>query len=361
MQAIGSLPIGTARKDDHRIDKSGNTIRCDKSGKSYGAKRCRNSFLRSKILPIAPQIVTREDYCGNRHNLITQENYEYLRDSYFRYAGLMNVKAEHTLGRSLGESISNLYREMDAIIGNDIHLNYEEKNGRLYFNLWQTHTWGEYTLYYFPIKFVESLNPKLRRIAITFIHQLMKANGFTTINDEGDVDCILEWISDAPEDEEPEERKSRERLIRSYKMNGKAYNLLDRVWRKSYYKNLPKAIEEYDCKNDFEQGLIELMRKGLEFIQPDKSIMYYTYDPFFDDEPEVLPVGLDRQIRVVYTFDMLTEYLEDHLTNNLQESYDIIPISTFEVTPQTDRPFSLEDTYPERFFKWADRFIYYIR
>ena len=265
MQTIGRTSVGTTRQDDNRINKAGDSIRCDKSRKSYGAKRCRNSFLKTPIIPIAPQIVTRKDYRGNKYNLITQENYDYLRNSYFRYAELMKVKAEHTPGRNLGESISNLYHEMDAIKGDGINLNYEEKDGRLYFNLWQTHTWGEYTLYYFPVEFVEKLNPKLRRIAITFINNLMKANGFTTINDEDDVECILEWISDAPEDEEPEERKSREKLIRSYQKNGKAYNLLDRVWRKSYYKHLPKAIEEYVCKNGFEQGLIELMKKGLEF------------------------------------------------------------------------------------------------
>ena len=30
-------------------------------------------------------------------------------------------------------------------------------------------------------------------------------------------------------------------------------------------------------------------------------------------------------------------------------------------TPKTDKVFTLEDTYPERFFKWADDFIHYIR
>ena len=360
MQTIGNISVGTARKDDNRIDQAGGTIRCDKSRESYGAQRCRNSFLKNTILPMAPQVITRKDHRGNKYNLITQENYEYLRDSYFRYAELMNVKAEHTPGRSIGESISNLYHEMDAIKGDGINLNYEEDDGRLYFNLWQAHTWGEYVLYYSPIRFVENLNPKLRRIVITFINNLMRANGFSTINDEDDVDFILEWISEPPEDEESEDRKTRDRLIRSYKKGGKAYNLLDRVWRKSYYKNLPKAIEEYECKNGFEQGLIELMRNGLEFITPDKPIMHYAYDPFYDDEPDVLPVGLEQQIRVVYDVDMLTDYLEDHLTQNLYDSYDIFPISTFEVTPQTEKPLSLEDTYPERFFKWADQFIYYI-
>lgn len=362
MQTIGRTSVGTTRQDDNRINKAGNTIRCDKSRKSYGAKRCRNSFLRSAILPIAPQIVTREDYRGNKYNLITQENYEYLRDSYFRYAELMNVKAQHTPDKSLGKSISNLYSEMGELVNNSgVFLNFEEKNGRLYFNLWQTHTWGQYILYFFPIKFIENLNSKLRRIAITFIHNLMKANGFTTINDEDDVDCIIEWFSDTDDEEEPEERKNKERLIRSYKKKGKIYNSLDRVWRKSYYKNLPKAIEKYECKNGFEQGLIELMKKGLEFIKPDKSIMYYAYDPFFDEEPDVLPVGLEQQIRVIYDFDLITKSLEDHLTHHLHNSYDIIPVSTFEVTPQTEKPFLLEDTYPERFFNWADEFIYYIR
>src|SRR5699024_11594418 len=71
-----------------------------------------------------------------------------------------------------------------------------------------------------------------------------------------------DWSSDVCssdlcyEDEDAKERRAREKLVKSYK-DGRAYKLLDRVWRKSYYKNLPKAIEEYECKNGFEQGLIE--------------------------------------------------------------------------------------------------------
>lgn len=82
MQTIGRTSVGTAREDDNRIDQAGGTIRCDKSRESYGANGCRNSFLKTPILPIAPQTIMRESYCGNSYNLITQENYEYLRDSY---------------------------------------------------------------------------------------------------------------------------------------------------------------------------------------------------------------------------------------------------------------------------------------
>ena len=310
MQTIGRTSIGTARKDDNRIDQAGGTIRCDKSRESYGANGCRNSFLKTPILPIAPQTIMRESYCGNSYNLITQENYEYLRDSYFRYAELMNVKAEHTPGRTIGEGIVNLYNEMNDLVNKSgMYLNLEDDNGCLYFNVWNTHTWGEYTLYYFPVKFVEELNPTLRRIVITFYHNFMKENGITTINDEDDMDWAMDMLTEGCyEDEDAKERRAREKLVKSYK-DGRAYKLLDRVWRKSYYKNLPKAIEEYECKNGFEQGLIELLRRGLEFIKTDKAIMYYGYDPFYDEEPDYLPMTLEQQIRVVYdSDDIMTEH-----------------------------------------------------
>ena len=363
MQTIGRTSIAAACKDDNRINQAGNTIWCDKSRESYGAERCRNSFLKTPVLPIAPQVVTREDYRGNSYNLITQENYDYLRDSYFRYAELMNVKAEHTPGRSIGEGIVNIYNEMNDLVNKSgMYLNLEDDNGSLYFNVWNTHTWGEYTLYYFPVKFIEELNPTLRRIVITFYHDFMKENGITTINDEDDMYWTIDMLSDSYyEDEDAKERRAREMLIKSYR-DGKAYKLLDKVWRKSYYKNLPKAIEVYDCKNGFEKGLIELLRRGLEFIKPEKSIMYYGYDPFYDEEPDYLPMTLGQQIRVVYdSDDIVTEHLIDFFNSTRQETYEIIPASTFAVSPETDKVFTLEDTYPERFFKWADDFIQYIR
>lgn len=69
------------------------------------------------------------------------------------------------------------------------------------------------------------------------------------------------------------------------------------------------------------------------------------------------PMRLDQQIRVVYDCDdMVSEYLVDYYNNNSQETYDIIPITTCALSPETDRLFIMDD-YPERFFKWADEFI----
>lgn len=77
----------------------------DRTGKNYGSERGCNSFLNVSFVPIAPQSVTREDHDGISHNLITQENYEFLRDSYFRYAGLLNVDAPHDRGKSIGKAL----------------------------------------------------------------------------------------------------------------------------------------------------------------------------------------------------------------------------------------------------------------
>ena len=49
MQTIGRTSIGTARKDDNRIDQAGGTIRCDKSRESYGANGCRNSLFAQHV------------------------------------------------------------------------------------------------------------------------------------------------------------------------------------------------------------------------------------------------------------------------------------------------------------------------
>ena len=71
----------------------------------------------------------------------------------------------------------------------------------------------------------------------------MKENGITTINDESDMDWAIDMLTEGCyEDEDAKERRAREKLVKSYK-DGRAYKLLDRVWRKSYYKNLPKAID----------------------------------------------------------------------------------------------------------------------
>ena len=110
-----------------------------------------------------------ETYDGstcNGINVITRENYEFLRDSFFRYAALLDTKVVHIPGNSIGEGIAVLYDEMNALVGDDLNVNIEQEDCRLFFRLWKNHQWGSYTLYYFPVKFLESLNPVLRRMPL---------------------------------------------------------------------------------------------------------------------------------------------------------------------------------------------------
>ena len=89
---------------------------------------------------------------------------------------------------------------------------------------------------------MERLGPELRRISVTFIHNLMQANGINTILDEDDMDYALTLMSEDDSGETASDRKKRRRLLHSYE-EGRIHALLRRVERKSYYKNLPKAIE----------------------------------------------------------------------------------------------------------------------
>ena len=123
----------------------------DRDRTDYGSKRGRNSFLNTALAPIAQKSIVVDSYGSNGINVITQENYEFLRDSFFNYALLLKQEAVHTPGKSIGASIANLYDEMDKLVGEGMNVNIEQDNGRLYFNLWKCHKWGELTLYYFPI------------------------------------------------------------------------------------------------------------------------------------------------------------------------------------------------------------------
>lgn len=358
MHTTERTTVGPARKAHHKPDGTGLPVRDGQERKDCGAKRCRNSFLSTALAPIAPESVCVEIYenCNSGEvNVITRENYEFLRDSYFNYALLLQMAAEHTPGNSIGESIGRLYDEMYALVDDSLNVNIEHEKGRLFFRLWKHHQWGEFTLYYFPVKFLESLNPVLRKIAVTFINRLMKANGISTFLEDEESDFMFEMLSE-DEGTDSRERKRQLKLLESYQ-NGKINRLLKRVETKSYYRNLPKAIESYVPQNGFERQLIGVMKRGLPFLTPEKGIMQYGYDAFYTENPDFHPMYLEQQIRIVYDInDVVTEYLVDYYNSYSRETYDIVPITVLDLSPDTEEVFRMDD-YPENFFKWAEEFI----
>lgn len=93
-----------------------------------------------------------------------------------------------------------------------------------------------------------------------------------------------------------------------------------------------------NCDLEFEKKFCEFVKWNPLFAKP------YVVE---SDPGLVEKIGRD---------DMVSEYLVDYYNNNSQETYDIIPITTCALSPETDRLFIMDD-YPERFFKWADEFI----
>lgn len=317
-----------------------------------------NAFLKKPVPAIAPQCVTDTD--GNI-NLVTRENYEYLRDSYFRYAYLLNIVPRHDPGRSYGEGIANLYDEMRRLVDN-VDVNIEAADGKLQFALWNPNEWGEHTLYWFPVEFIERLRPRFRRLVITFLHELMKHQRFSPITEWDEMEWIYEWLGQNI-GEMPDEcaRREMQDMMASYKV-GKIHRRLQRVERRRYYKNLPRAFKKHVPADAVEQSLLKLMTEGLQFIGKDKpSVMDFAYDPHFEESPDFYPIRLDQQINLVYTIDdMFIEEMIAYLNDTIQESYEIVPTTVLYLTPETECLFTPND-YSTRFFFWADRFITFIR
>ena len=358
MCTIGRASIRSTDKAHYHPDREECTAWREQGRTDCGSKRGRNSFLSTAFIPLAQNNLTVDCYDSgecNSINVITRDNYEFLRDSYFRYSLLLQKEGVHMPGNSIGEGIANLYDEMNTLVGDELHVNIEQEAGRLFFRLWKYHKWGSFTLYYFPVKFLESLNPILRRIAITFIHKLMKANGIDTFVDYEESDFLFEMLSE-DDGSDPEEWKERMKLLDSYQ-EGKIGRLLKRVESKSYYKNLPKALDTYEPQNGFEQPLVDAMKRGLPFLTPARGIMQYAYDAYYSENPDFHPMYLQQQIRVVYDInDIVSDYLVDYYNSCSRETYDITPVTALDLSPDTEELFSMDD-YPERFFRWADEFI----
>lgn len=358
MCTIGRTTVKAAGKAHHRPDAEECTVRREQGRTDCGSKRGRNSFLKTALIPLAQKSLAVDCYDGgerNSINVITRENYEFLRDSFFRYSMLLQKEGVHTPGNSIGEGIANLYDEMNTLVGDGLHVNIEQEGGRLFFRLWKYHQWGSFTLYYFPVKFLESLNPVLRKIVITFLHELMKANGIGTFWDDYETDFMFEILSEE-EDCEPESWKERMKLLDSYQ-EGKIGRLLKRVETKSYYKNLPKVLDTYKPRNGFEQPLVDAMKRGQPFLTPERGIMQYGYDAYYSENPDFHPMYLQQQIRVVYDInDIISDYLVDYYNSYSRETYDITPVTVRDLSPDTEELFCMDD-YPERFFRWADEFI----
>ena len=297
-----------------------------------------------------------------RVDLLTEENYRYLQECAHHYAGLLGQEFRHTKGKTLCGSFVNLYEELNALVPQEV--NFEVWQDRLTFCLYEFHMWPDWTFHWLPVSFIDRLEGRLKRIAITFIHEFARSNGLSYLDEWGDLEWVLEWMAGYASGPEPdkEEREEYRRTLRSYG-KGHAIHLLERVQKRCYYKRLRQAIDRYRPANEYEKGLIALFREGLQFVGPETpSIMHCFYDPYDDEKiGDGITIDPDRMIRIVFDLhDLLADNLSEMLNSEIQNcDYLITPATTLYLTPELTEPFSKDD-YPERFAAWVESFVEYL-
>lgn len=324
-------------------------------------RKCCHDFLKTEFSCLSPTKIERETSNGYV-NLLTEKNYHYLLECVNHYAKLLGKKFQHTPGETLCGSFVNLYKELNALIPQEI--NFEIYQDRLTFCLYEYHSWSEWTFHWLPISFIDNLTGRLKRIAITFIHEFAKNNGMSYLHEWEDLEWISEWMIEYVSGPNPDKRERDEyrRTIRSYN-KGHAINMLKRVQTQSYYKRLQQAIESYHPANEYEKKLIDLFRKGMPFADPNTpSIMHYFYDHYDDTgDRDTTTIDPDRMIRVIYApDDLLMDNLYAMLNGEILNcDYLITPTTTLFLTPELTKPFTKDD-YPERFDAWLECFSEFI-
>lgn len=356
MYTVEQIPVGKSCEGHNRPDGAGFQSGDRQEKEDCGTRRCRYPFLTVPVTEKAPQSVVKQWRDGEWYELISRENYEYLRDSYLRYAGLLGMSVSSSPCGIFGEDIVKVYKAMKALVGDDIGVNIEQDAGRLKFRLWKHLDWRDTTMYYFPVKFIRELNPELRHISATFMHDLMTGNGMNTVLECGGFDYVMEGLFN-PGEEPSKEAEERARLRRSYK-KGAICRLLKSIGRKRHCKDLARSLDRYKPQNGYEKDLVDLMGEGSQFLYPEKPLLRYAYDPYFREKPEFDPIGLEEQVMVVYdSNDAVTKSLIGYYDSYYPETYAVLPMDTLDLSPDTDRLFSTDDDYPTRFYIWADRFI----
>lgn len=338
--------------------KKGFPIRNKEKKENYGAQWCRNAFLKTIVAPYAKrEVVCYQD--DNSFNCLTNENYEYLRDSALHYATLLGVELNHTPGKSIGESIARLYNDLDSIIG-QLSLNIEIHDNKLVFIIWEAHKWEERCFYWIPVNFVHRLTGKLRRISVSFLHEFAKSNGTSTIYNCGDTEMTLDYLWDGVcYIEDKTERHEKSCLLKSY-TSGPICRLFIEIDEKSYYKNLRSAIDHYKPENKYESSLIKFFQEGLQFIgDSSPSIMNYNYDPYSEKDSEEWPVELDRIFRLHYDDDWFNKQMQEFISEEANMNYSMIPITHLTLSPDMKSTFSKDD-YPERLGLWIMDFAEFL-
>ena len=176
MQIITEIPDGKPGRPDNQRSRF---LKCQ-PGRDLPKKtevatgRKRNAFLTGKVSPIATDYYMENETDETETNLTTSENFDFLYRSALRYAGLMGIKLPFRprKGGSPRMNIAGLYRAMDEALPEQVNPN--DKSGRLYLDLYNSHEWPAYTLFCIPIAFIDKICVPLRCIVREIVPQVVR-------------------------------------------------------------------------------------------------------------------------------------------------------------------------------------------
>lgn len=336
-------------------------LQVEQSKENYSAFRCCNTFLKTTFQPIGQKALF-NDSDIDKQNYLTQSNYEYLRDSAFQYARLLNAELKHNSSNDISTSISNLYKEFTAILSDsdsDLCLNIDIEEQRLNFVIYKAYKWCP--LYWLPMKFIESIDEELQQIAVLFINELSKSNDIPLYFNSQIFTSTIEDLEETYDqyDDSEEKQKEYENILISYS-SGEIYKLFQRIRMAPPCRELPEIIRKIQPKQEREKNLFKIFEEGLQFIGNDlPSFKDFEYDSDFDPDIDYLPLDFNSSLLIFYDDDWVARNVIDRFNGEWEASYIIDPCCIMKLSPKTDKLFVMDD-YPVRFLGWCYKFTSFI-
>lgn len=328
--------------------------------KKAAAPGKRHDLLTERIRPFAPDYYRKDDNGDDAINLTTPENFDFLYRSALRYTELLGIKLpfRHRKGGNPRMEIAGLFRVMEEILPEQVNI--EEAGGRLYFCLYRYHDWPDHTLFWIPIDFTEKLSVPVRRMAKEFIRRFVRHHGLYNLTDTYYYELAWDEMDDwKNRDDEATPQKGIEykKLAASY-CSGKIAKAIKRMSGKTFCSNLEEKIRTHRTGNRTEEELLEIIREGMGLITTDSPCLCrYEYDWAYEEDMDFRPIELRSQVMLVYSDnDALTHCMANYFNADYNETYVITPVTCTYLTPETDKPFRMDD-YPERLSKWMGRFL----
>ena len=328
------------------------------------AARKRNGFLTGRLLPVASGLQVETD--GVKTDVATTANLDYLYRSAANYVRLLGVRLKFNCkkyARHPKLGMTELYRAFDSIVSENVNI--ELDGGRLVFCLYRFNKWPDYEVLWLPLDFIANLSKGVRRVTLEFIRRFARHHGMRNITGSYHYsmaeDCLSYSYDDEPDDGRTEaERRRTLRLLGSYN-NGRISRLFRRLGGRALCRDLEEALESCLPEGEAERTLLDIIKDGLALIGKGKPcIMDYEYDWAKEEEPDIMPVGLESQVLVAYSLDdeVAAEVMQA-FSADVHERYNLTPATRLLITPETDKVFT-EDDFPERFVKWFYRFVEHV-